>query len=530
MTPRIFLGSVTEAEHIDNDVRSILTSLGAQVLGWRELFKPGDFFLEALMGLGGAVDGALLVVTPDDLTRYRGTKRKSPRDNILLELGMLLSHFGKRRTGIVHVKSSTEAAALPSDLSGVTTLVFQVDKPDQNEQQLSVWLQGVNEELEGEHPSLARLYDMLRTTFKSVPVSWRNAIERYVVGSFMTTLKLASQGEIVLTPGQYYQAMNDELDEAAAPLEILAVATLSSAFWSEDREQRIYLSKNAEAVKRGADIKRLFIVPDLEWHKLSEIVRQQLEHGIHVRRARTAMLAEAMRFEDMVMFVHRPSGTSRVYITDPAFDNPTVIRRARIILDTQDRKDMLEAFERVWANAASVTVRDLAAPTAGQERAPEPGPTLKVFSLAEPVVTCEAAAKAKGIPLDHELKTLILTTPRGEVALHLLGDSEASLRAVKNAIDVKEASLASEATLTAMGLQPGTVCAVKDPVWSLPHLITRRVFSKDYVSTNNGTLRGFYRFHPSKLWEADSVMVGDFERSVTNEQEESGFSGPTFQP
>ncbi|HUP60251.1 MAG TPA: TIR domain-containing protein [Thermoanaerobaculia bacterium] len=516
MTPRVFVGSASEAEEIDLEVRSILEASGASVVGWRDLSRPGDFFLDALMGLGAAVDSALLIVTPDDLTSYRGTKRKSPRDNILLELGMLLSHFGKRRTGIVHVKSPTEAAALPSDLSGVTTLIFQSGSTEQNERQLLLWLQGVKEEMESEHPSLPRLYEMLRATFKSVPNSWREAIERYVVGSFMTTLKLASQGQIVLTPGQYYQAIYDELDEAAAPCEVLGVATLSSTFWSEDREQRTYVRKNAEAVRRGADIKRLFIVPDVEWNKLNRVVRQQLELGIHVRRAKPAILAEATRLEDMVMFVHRPSGSSRVYITDPAFDNPTAIRRARLILDAQDRSDLFEAFERVWSNAASVTVRDLATsvPPGKDERAPEPGPNMKVYALASPVVSCEEAAAAKGIPLDNELKTLILTTKRGYVALHILGNGEASLRAVKNAMDAREASLAPLAALSALGLQPGTVCAVKDPVWSLPHLITRRVFSKDMVSTNNGTHRGFYRFHPSVLLEADSVMVGDFERDL----------------
>jgi len=529
MTPRIFVGSATEAADIDREVRAILEASGASVVGWRDLFRPGDYILDALIGLGAAVDGALLIVTPDDLTNYRGSERKSPRDNILLELGILLSHFGKRRTGIVHVQSAVEAvalpsagvvhvnssmdaAALPSDLNGVTTLIYKDGFTAQNEKQLSSWLNDVKEGMDSEHPSLPRLYEMLRSTFTAVPNSWRDAIERYVVGSFTTTLKLVSQGQIVLTPSQYYQAIYDELDAAAAPCEVLAVATLSSSFWSEDREQRTYTRKNAEAVRRGADIKRLFIVPDIEWAKLNEVVRRQLALGIHVRRARPAVVAEALRLEDMVVFVNGTSEESRVYITDPAFDNPTTIRRARLILDADDRADLFKVFQRVWSNASSVTVRDLAAVALGQgERAPEPGPNLKVFSLAKPVVSCEEAAAAKGIPLDSELKTLIMTTTKGFVALHLLGDGKASLPAVKKAIDVKQASLASIADLTSLGIQPGTVCAVKDPVWSMPHLITRRVLSKEMVSTNNGTHRGFYRFHPTVLLEAESVMIGDFE-------------------
>jgi prolyl-tRNA editing enzyme YbaK/EbsC (Cys-tRNA(Pro) deacylase) len=168
-------------------------------------------------------------------------------------------------------------------------------------------------------------------------------------------------------------------------------------------------------------------------------------------------------------------------------------------------------------------MRDLSASAIPlNQRAAEPGPNLKVFSLATPVVSCEEAAKAKGIALDNELKTLILATTKGFVALHLLGDGEASLRAVKSAIDAKQASLAPVTDLAALGVQPGTVCAVKDPVWSMPHLVTRRVLSKDFVSTNNGTHRGFYRFHPTVLLEADSVMIGDFEQQLAERSEAKG--------
>ena len=245
MTLRIFVGSVSEAADIDREVRALLEASGVSVLAWRDLFRHGEFFLDALMRLETAVDGALLIVTPDDVTNYRGTERKAPRDNILLELGMLLSYFGRRRAGIVHVKTP-ETAALPSDLNGVTTLIYHSGSPAQNETQLLRWLKGVAEEMEGEHPALPRLYGMLRDTFGSVPNSWRDAIDRYVVGSFTTTLKLVSQGQIVLTPSQYYQAIYEELDAAAAPCEVLAVATLSSTFWSEDREQRAYARKTVK--------------------------------------------------------------------------------------------------------------------------------------------------------------------------------------------------------------------------------------------------------------------------------------------
>ncbi|MFW9845080.1 MAG: TIR domain-containing protein, partial [Candidatus Thorarchaeota archaeon] len=47
-------------------------------------------------------------------------------DNVLLEIGMFLAYFGKRRTGIIRVKDGDRVASLPSDLKGITTLVFVI--------------------------------------------------------------------------------------------------------------------------------------------------------------------------------------------------------------------------------------------------------------------------------------------------------------------------------------------------------------------------------------------------------------------
>jgi len=308
----VFVGSSSEAAEIDREVRFSLESLGATVVGWRQIFRPGDYPLEALLNLGASVDAALLIATPDDLTNYRGGERMSPRDNVLLELGIFLSHFGKRRTGILQAKSGDNSAALPSDLHGVTTLLFDAGNPSSNETQLSLWLDSVRQEMEEEHPALPRVFEMLRSTFRSVPSSWHQEIDRYILSSFVSALKLASRGQIVLSPGQYNQAINDEMDRVVAPCEVIGVATLSSEFWTDDRDQRRYIKKNIEAVRRGADIRRLFVVPNHEWPRFYPTLRQFLEAGINVRRARPKILAEATSLEDMVMFIDKTAGTSLI--------------------------------------------------------------------------------------------------------------------------------------------------------------------------------------------------------------------------
>ncbi|MBK8256215.1 MAG: nucleotide-binding protein [Polyangiaceae bacterium] len=509
--PRVFVGSSSEAAQVDRQVRSVLEALQATAVGWRKVFRPGDYALESLLGLGTTVDAALLIVTPDDLTTFRGTERMSPRDNVLLELGMFLSHFGKRRTGILHVKTDGKVAALPSDLHGITTLVFDEQSPSRAEEQLALWLDGVRQEMAAHHPALNEAIDTLRHTVRTVPRTWRSEIDRYVVNSFVSTLKLAARGQIVLTPGQYYQALYEEMDKAAAPYEVLGVVTLSSALWIRDPDQRTYIDKNVQALRRGASIRRLFIVPDHEWPTFYPVARLLLAEGFSIRRAKPTVLAEATALEDMVIFLDGVGGATRAFVADYAFNDPSKIRRGRLILDADDRGDLREAFERVWVMASPITLRDLTESPPDKTSPPEPGLSMKDYTLGQPVVTCEQAAAAKGIPLANELKTLILSTQKGFLALHLPGDAPASLRSVKNALEVDQARLASDKDLRTFGLMPGTVCAVKDPVWSMPHLISRRLLKMDFVSTNNGTHRGFYRFHPSILLEAKSVMIGQFE-------------------
>ena len=141
-----------------------------------------------------------------------------------------------------------------------------------------------------------------------------------------------------------------------------------------------------------------------------------------------------------------------------------------------------------------------------------PGNLLPIRSLADPVVSCVAAAAAKGIPVEHELKTLILDTSTGLLALHLRGDQYACLRSIKEALAVKQACLASVERLGVLGLTPGTISAVLEPVWSMRHLVDNGVLMLDFVSTNNGTPMGYFFFQPSLLKEALQIEIGNFAR------------------
>lgn len=131
--------------------------------------------------------------------------------------------------------------------------------------------------------------------------------------------------------------------------------------------------------------------------------------------------------------------------------------------------------------------------------------------LEKPVVTCKDAARAKGIPLNCELKTLILTTPLGYVALELPGDATASLRKVKAMLEVKQAHLVDPTILLKFRLEPGAISALRSPVWEMPHLISKRLLSLPFLSTNSGHNKGYYLFHVSLLLKANKVLIGDYD-------------------
>src|SRR5579872_3117707 len=102
-----------------------------------------------------------------------------------------------------------------------------------------------------------------------------------------------------------------------------------------------------------------------------------------------------------------------------------------------------------------------------------PGTWLQPFPLSERVVSCEEAADAKGVPLHHELKSLLLVCDRGWALAHLHGDRHLSLRAVKDAMGTRQARLASPSELRQLGLDSGTVQPFHQQLWTIPQLLER---------------------------------------------------------
>jgi prolyl-tRNA editing enzyme YbaK/EbsC (Cys-tRNA(Pro) deacylase) len=524
-SPRIFVGSSREAEKIDRQVRKTIEKLGGEAIHWGEISKPGDNILDVLVNLASSIDGALLIATPDDPKICRSVDCMSPRDNIILESGIFISKLGKHRTGIIHVESPKQSSAsLPSDLQGLTTIKYFPDKPGTNECRLEAWLEEVRCYINDRNPDVDQLIEMFGKKFCSLPIFWRNIIQKYSVKPFKQDLNLAMSGEICLSPGDYYSALYSEIDNVTSHIEIRAVATLPSLIWNDDPEQRTYLEKNLKAAERGADIRRLFILQDNQWEQMRAVLKEQIDKGIQIRRASISLLGQFPGLEDMVIFKDIQSGDSCAYLAKLELNPVSIQEKIHIkeghLIFNEDRLNKSEdTFDKIWAISTEINSKNIPKTTVIKKSLKQPSVNLKEYKLAKPVITCKEAAQAKGILLENELKTLILQTSNGYMAVELPGDAEASLRKIKDAIEAKNAHMASIEELAQLGLEQGTVSAVRDPVWNMPHLVSRRLLKLNEVSTNSGNKKGYYRFNPLLLLEAEDVMIGDFEKDYSNEIE-----------
>lgn len=530
--PRVFVGSSVEAAAIDREIRPILERLGALVVPWQTIFRVSEFGIESLMRETSGVDGALLIASQDDKTWYRGVEQMSPRDNIIFEFGLFAGALGRHRVALVEATGPGQARpALPSDLNGLTTIRFSPSRLSTCEAELSSWLVRVKDDANSSVNNLDAFIETLGR-LKKVDPDWIPDIQRFLDRELKQPLSDALRGKIRLTPAEYYRMLNKEMDSTAKGVVVSAVSTLSSLIWSENEHQRRYLQKNLDAVRRGVRIRRLFLLPKDHDLKLKQVVERQSHAEIEIRLAAPKKSPEIRMLNDIVVFEDHTRNRVRAYIADPARDDPSAIRGGHLILDSDRCQSEIRIFKAAWAVSDDLSLllgmpersKFPEAPNATRERhEPEPpGEGMSVRYTGKPVTTCEEAAQERGVPLTKELKTLIIETSLGLLAVHLRGDRRLSLRRVKDLLGVEEAHLASPEKLSDLGLSPGTVSAVHNPVWSLPHLVSQSLMQIDEVTTNNKTLMGYLSFDPRVLLKSRRSLVASLE-----EEDSSRFVNPS---
>jgi hypothetical protein len=121
--PSVFIGSSSEGEEIAKAIQVNLDRACEVTLWSQGVFGLSEGTLESLVDKAHTFDFAILVLTPDDMTSSRGKRQQSPRDNVLLELGIFIGVLGRKRTMIVFDRSAN--IKIPSDLAGVTLADYQ---------------------------------------------------------------------------------------------------------------------------------------------------------------------------------------------------------------------------------------------------------------------------------------------------------------------------------------------------------------------------------------------------------------------
>lgn len=105
----------------------LLRRMGLEPLVLQNLPAAGDTIIEKLeryLGESGAVGYACALLTPDDEGHKAGfpaEKKYRARQNVILELGMVLARLGRPRVAILH----KESVELPSDIAGLIYIPYK---------------------------------------------------------------------------------------------------------------------------------------------------------------------------------------------------------------------------------------------------------------------------------------------------------------------------------------------------------------------------------------------------------------------
>jgi prolyl-tRNA editing enzyme YbaK/EbsC (Cys-tRNA(Pro) deacylase) len=125
------------------------------------------------------------------------------------------------------------------------------------------------------------------------------------------------------------------------------------------------------------------------------------------------------------------------------------------------------------------------------------------------VVSCEDAAKARGIKLDLELKSILMQSKFHTFAVHIRGSDKINSKHVKLAVNSKSLRFLRVEELAVYNLHSGLI----NP-WNIEfcdyHLLCEKIFKNEFMTTNNGTFTQGVKFSPNELKTLKHVKTGAF--------------------
>ncbi len=126
--PRLFIASSVESLPIAEAINVNLDH-DFEVTIWKGgTFQLSSYTIDDLVKKSSAVDFALFIFTPDDITLIRDKREHVVRDNVLFELGLFIGAIGKDRSFII--KPRNVELHLPTDLLGVHAADYESKRSD----------------------------------------------------------------------------------------------------------------------------------------------------------------------------------------------------------------------------------------------------------------------------------------------------------------------------------------------------------------------------------------------------------------
>ena len=122
--PFVFIGSSAEGLEVAKAIQANLDYAFECQIWSQGLFGLSEGTLETLVNAMERFDFAILALTADDLITSRGSEQKSPRDNVLFELGLFIGGLGKDRVYMILDRDAK--LKLLSDLAGITPATFKL--------------------------------------------------------------------------------------------------------------------------------------------------------------------------------------------------------------------------------------------------------------------------------------------------------------------------------------------------------------------------------------------------------------------
>lgn len=124
---KLFIGSSNEGKNIAERVKGIINKKfdWLEAVMWSDddskVFQLNSGTLDSLVKASRKFDYGILIATNDDTTNSRGKEQKSPRDNVIFEMGLFLGSLGFSRAFLLIEKNGK----LLSDFNGVTIPRFE---------------------------------------------------------------------------------------------------------------------------------------------------------------------------------------------------------------------------------------------------------------------------------------------------------------------------------------------------------------------------------------------------------------------